>query len=113
MKKLSPGIISFLQATGIATYIILISLFLGKADQVFNNLNQFTGPVVFLSLFSLSALICSLLAFTYPAILFWEHKKPKKAIKIIIQTTLFLVIFFLAVLLSLFASFLYKNAAYL
>ena len=94
--------LGFLQALGITFYCSLIGLILWQGSNIFPKVNAYFGPVMFLILFSLSALICGLMVFGKPYQLFFAGKK-KEAINVVISTSvwlfLFLVIFFALMIL--------------
>jgi hypothetical protein len=66
-------------------------------------MNTFLGPVLFLLLFILSAIICTLLFGYSPFILWSEHKDTKKAVRVVIYTTGWLIVFGLFVAMTIFA----------
>lgn len=103
LTKRSNCFIAFLQATGVATYIGLISLIFIQGENLFGNTPNYFGPLLFLLLFVFSALITSLMVFYYPAILFWEKKKVKKSLKIVLYTALWLLGYFLTTLTLIIA----------
>lgn len=102
LQKSSIPFIAFLQATTEILYISLVAVIFWGGDQWFGKMNNFAGPILVLTLLSVSVLISALITLCYPFILFWEHKKPKKAIKLITYTTLWLIFYFLLLLTSLF-----------
>lgn len=94
-------LVGFLQALGIAAYITAVAVFMQNAIKWFGPLNNFLGPIIMLTLFSVSVLICGFIALGYPINLFWVKKKPKQAVKVVAYMTAFLFIFltlFIAVL---------------
>ena len=93
-------LIAFLQALGMALYCSLIALFMWNANSMFGKITDFRGPLLFLVLFTTSALISALITLGYPFILFYQKKKPVEALRLIIYTAGFLVLFtFFAILL--------------
>ena len=68
------------------------------SDAGFSPLNAFWGPIVFLCLFVVSALICAIIALGYPIFLFFIHKQHRQALNIVLLTTAWLIIFFLGLL---------------
>ena len=85
----------FLQATGVSLYASLIGLLFWKGEAIFGGGRpNYFGPVTFLILFSVSVLICGLLVFYQPYLLFFEGKK-KGAIDIVLSTSVGLFIFLL------------------
>lgn len=93
MKKNSL-FISFLQATGLAIYISLVSLIFWKGNEWFGPATNFFGPMLVLTLLVASALICGGMALGYPLYLALEKKKTKEAIRIVAYTTIWVIVFF-------------------
>ena len=87
--------IGFLQALGVIGYISLISYALQNGERVFGSMNDFIGPVMFLTLFAVSALVCALITLGFPVKLFWIEKKQTEALKLVGYTTAFLALFVL------------------
>lgn len=81
----------FLQALGVAIYILLVGTFISNANAVFPKIGNFFGPILFLLLFSTSALICGLIVFYKPYKLFFADKK-EEALETVVFTTIFLFI---------------------
>lgn len=98
---LSPVLVGLLQALGVVSYITLVATFIENVGRWFRPEDTFSGPILFLTLFSTSVLVCGLLALGYPVRLFWIEKKPKAAIAIVGYMALFLVIFVLGLIVSL------------
>jgi hypothetical protein len=75
-KETSIAVAGFSQAFGVALYCTTIGLLMFNAEEIFDNVepSQFI-PVMMLLLFSFSALICGLLVFYKPYLLFFEGKK--------------------------------------
>jgi hypothetical protein len=84
----------FFQAFGIALYCSLVGLIFWKADEIFGQMNNFTGPITFLLMFSVSALICAIIVFYQPYKLFFDGKR-KEAASLVLYTTGFIFGFFL------------------
>jgi hypothetical protein len=82
----------FLQALGVAGYCSLVGLIFWKGNDIFPEMNPYFGPVLFLLLFSTSALICGLIVFYKPYKLFFSGKK-KEAVVAVASTALYLFIF--------------------
>jgi len=80
------------QAIGVAGYCSLIGMVLWQGGNIFPKVNAYFGPVMFLLLFSTSALICGLMVFYKPYKLFFEGKK-KEAIEVVVSTALWLFLF--------------------
>lgn len=90
-------------AFGIFSYILSISLFMSNSSRWFGKMdNHFFAPVLFLTLFVVSAMVCGLMMFYKPYLLFME-KKYKDAVNIVFSSTAWLVGFMVvALLLTLF-----------
>jgi len=86
-----------LQALGLGLYILAVAGFMQNAESWIGNIDQFIGPVLFLTLFAFSALVCGLITFYYPVKLFMD-KKPKKAVQVVFYTAVFLFLFLVGVL---------------
>jgi len=91
----------FIQALGILTYCALIGSFFWNANKIFAPKDNFLAPIAMLTLFSTSALICSLIVFYKPYKLFFDGKK-KEAIDVVLNTAIFLFVFLAIILTSLF-----------
>lgn len=93
----NPVKVGLLQALGLAVYISLVASIIQNGNKLFGPINNFWGPILFLTLFSFSVLICGFIALGYPVRIFWIKKNPNLAIKIVGYTTGFLFIFLLAI----------------
>lgn len=97
MKKLG-----FLQALGVTLYCSLIGVIFWQGSNIFSKVSPYFGPVMFLLLFSTSALICGLIVFYKPYKMFFEGKK-KEAVAAVVFTSLWLFSFLiLSILLMMF-----------
>lgn len=103
-EKYSLGFIAFFQALGLLLYCSLVAVLIFNGNRWFPRITNFTGPLLFLTLFSTSALVCGLIVGSYPFLLFWEKKKTKEAIKLVIYTALWAVFFVFGILYFLFSS---------
>lgn len=103
-EKYSLGFIAFLQALGLLLYCSLVAILMWNGNKWFPKITNFTGPLLFVTLFSTSALICALIVGSYPFLLFWEKKKTKEAIKLVIYTAIWLTFFVLGILYFLFTN---------
>ena len=101
-RKLSLGFIGFLQAVGLLTYCMLIAVLLWNGSKWFGKVPTFTGPLLFLTLFVTSALVCGIIAGSYPFYLFWEKKKTLEAVKLVVYTAIWSVLFVFGILFLLF-----------
>lgn len=90
----------FLQASGVTVYVGMVSLFMFNVQKIFGNQpDKFYAPIIFLLLFISSALICALIVFYQPYLLFFNKHK-KQALELIMHTTVWLFLFFIAVLIT-------------
>lgn len=97
--KTSLCLISFLQALGLAFYCSLVAILFWKGNNLFGNDPNYWGPVLFLIIFTTSALISALLVLAYPVYLIWQKKQIAKAIRLIGYTAVWLLGFALLGLL--------------
>lgn len=88
---------SLLQAVGLVAYISLVSIIFYKGNQWFPKMNNYIGPVVFLTIFSVSALICALITLSQPFKL-WQKGKLDEAMKLVSYTVVWVLIFLLLLL---------------
>ena len=89
----------FVQAFSVTAYCLIIGFLLFQAgSNNFGKTPSFLIPVSFLLLFSASALICALMVFYKPYILFFKNKK-KEAIDLVLSTAMWLFAFFVGILL--------------
>lgn len=102
LKNLSLPFLGFLQATGLLVYVSLVSLFMNNANKIFGPVSGFFGPIAFLLLFIVSAMITGSLALARAGFLFWE-KKYKESFTLIGWTLGWCVLYLLLVFLLLFA----------
>ena len=97
-KKTKPLLLtSLLQALGTTAYVSLVALIFWRGNQWFGKMNPYLGPVLVLTLLVISAIICALIVFAKPFLL-WQTKKPKKALKLVAYTAGWLVLFFFVTL---------------
>ena len=87
--------IGLLQAVGLIGYISLIATVMQNGERLFGQMDNVVGPIVFLTLFSFSVLICALITLGYPFKLFWIKKKPLEALRLVGYMALFLFLFLL------------------
>jgi hypothetical protein len=100
LEKLSAEKIGILQGGAVATYISLIGVIFSNAGNWLPDKNPLM-PILFLSLFAVSVLICGFLALGYPIYLFFIVKRKPEAIKVVAVTTLTLIIFLVLVFLAI------------
>jgi hypothetical protein len=84
--------ISFLHSLGVLVYVSLVSLIMSNAEELFGKEENFTSPIVFLLLFSLSALVVGGLILIKPFMLYQGNKK-KDALTLLFATGGFLALF--------------------
>jgi len=101
MSKNSLILKSFIQALGVTFYCAFVGVFFWKGNEIFGRVPNYLGPVAFLVLFIVSGLTCGLIVFYKPYNLFFEGKK-KEALNLVLYTTGWLLLFFVALLLSAF-----------
>lgn len=85
MQKLNLTLTSFLNALGIAIYIVGVALLMQNGEKIFGKMDNLFGPVAFLLLFIVSAAITGALALGKPALLYFNNQK-KEAIKLFLYT---------------------------
>lgn len=100
IKNLSLTFLGFLQATGLLIYIGLVSQIFIHGNKMFGPQFNFLGPLAFLLLFVISAIISGLLVLARPGYLFWE-KRYKESFNLIGWTLFWLIIYLLLALLFL------------
>lgn len=76
-----------MQALGVVGYCALVGMLFWKGQELFGKMDQYWGPVLFLLIFSVSALVCGLLVFYQPYRLFMLEKKREEAAKLVLYTT--------------------------
>ena len=101
LEKHSLGFVAFLQATLVFTYILGAGSFIWQAQELFGNMAHVFGPILFLSLFSASALICGLAVFAFPVYLFLSRKKTIQALKVLLYTATWMFTFTMGILIFL------------
>lgn len=88
------------QALGLVGYISLVAGFIYKSSLFIGNVNQFVGPLLFLTLFVVSALICSLIMFYEPYQLFLKNKR-KESLELVVSITKWLGVFLILVIVGI------------
>ncbi|MBI3397104.1 hypothetical protein HY045_01360 [Candidatus Woesebacteria bacterium] len=91
----------FLQAFGVALYCALVAFIMWNGNKIFGQMKSYLGPFFILTLLSTSALICGLLVFYKPYLLFFEGKK-KEAIDTVVSTAISLLALLIILLIYLF-----------
>jgi len=96
-KKYSLEFIAFFQALGLVAYCGLIAFFLFNANSWFGKTDSYFAPLLGITLFSTSALICALIVGTHPFLL-WQKKKTKEALQLVLYTAAWLIVFVLTII---------------
>jgi hypothetical protein len=93
-KKHTVPFIGFIQATLLFLYIFGVNIFLVSLGQKFDNeVGSLYGPMLFLLLFIISAVISATIVLGRAGVLFWE-KKYKEAFTILGWTIFWAVFYF-------------------
>lgn len=96
---------SLLNVLGTIAYVSVVATMMKNGEKIFDNINQTTGPIAFLSLFVLSAAITGSLVLGKPVVLYLNGEK-NEAVKMFIYTVCWLA---LAVISLLVFSVLVKS----
>lgn len=88
MKKLSPSLIGFLQALGVAVYCTLIGGFFQLGNKIFPKQSDFLTSILILILLVFSAAITGMIVFGYSAYLAL-NQKIKEALDVFFYTLLY------------------------
>lgn len=100
-RKYPLGVIGFFQALGLVGYCSLIALFISQANKWFGKAPNYFGPLLFLMLFTTSALISALIVGAYPFILYFNKRQTKQAIKLVFYTAGWLLALVIAVIITI------------
>jgi hypothetical protein len=100
-KKVRLVRLSLFQALGVFGYCSLVGVLFWRGETWFGKVPNYWGPLLFLILFSTSALICAVITLGYPAILIWRDKQPVLAVKLAGLTAGWLAVFTLLVLTAI------------
>lgn len=103
IKNFSLPFLGFLQASGLLVYITIIAFVLANANKIFGPAGSFLGPMAFLLLFVVSAIISGFLVLAKAGFLFWE-KKYKEAFTLVLWTLTWAIFYLIAVFIFLFIS---------
>ena len=101
LSELSLKQAAFFQALALTIYCGLVGIVFWGGDEIFGKMSNYFGPLTFLVLLCFSALVSALLTLGYPFVLFWIDKKPKKALRLVIYTTLWLFLFLILLMVTL------------
>lgn len=88
---------SLLHALGIAIYVGLVATLMQNGDRLFGKMDHLVGPIGFLMLFTLSALVVGSLSLGKPIMLYLDGKK-KEAVSLFLYTAGWLFLFTLITL---------------
>lgn len=99
MGKNEAAKLGLVQAAAVTGYCALVGLLFWKGNVVFGKVNPYLGPVMFLVLFIVSALICAAAVFYRPYQMFFAGQK-KMAADVVLYTIAWLVVFFAGLMLT-------------
>lgn len=91
----------FIQAFSLVFYCGLIALLLNNGNKLFGRVPGYLGPLLFLTLFATSALVCGLITLYFPFILFYYKKQTLEAVNLVFYTARWLVLFVLITIVLL------------
>lgn len=105
LKKKQPLLSSegFLPSLGLSLYVGLVTLLISQGNALFGNSKEamrYLGPLLFLMLFVVSAMVSALIVFYKPYLLFMQNKG-KEALQLVLSTTKWLAVFLSAILLGI------------
>jgi len=88
MKKWlkSPIKVGLLQAVGVYAYVLLVSTVMMNGEKIFGKAENILAPLMVLTLFVTSALICGLLVFGYAIVNYSKNQKIDIAVKTVLYT---------------------------
>lgn len=92
--------VAFLHSVGIIAYIAFVSLFMFFGEELFGKEDTYLMPIVFLTLFTLSAAVVGSLMFGKPVMLYLDGKK-RDAVQLAGATIGFLTLEALILLIAL------------
>lgn len=90
MEKLKKT--GFINALGVLVYIALVSVIMTNADKLFGKMENYLGPIAFLLLFTLSAIVVGGLVIGKPLMLYLDGKK-KESIAALLAVIGWLAVF--------------------
>jgi len=97
MKNSKLAFWALADSVGIIGYVSLIAYIIFNGERLFGQVDNFTGPLLFLTLFIVSAVITGGLFLGRPIYLYFEGLK-KEAIKLFFYTLGFLILIALVIL---------------
>ena len=81
---------SFFHALGVVVYVGFVACLMLNGEAIFGKMSEYTGPMAFLLLFIISAIITSGLVFAKPILMYLNGKK-KEAIYFLSSTIAWLM----------------------
>ena len=99
-KSLPLGVVALFQAAGLTAYCLFIVAVMFQGNNWFSKIPEYFAPLILLVTLSTSALICGLITLGYPIIIFFNEKNPRKALRLIVGTVLYLIVFVLLFILA-------------
>lgn len=93
---------AFFQGFGVVFYISLVALFMANAERLFGKVPEYLGPMLFLSIFSTSALVCAILTLYFPFMLFFQKKQVNQAVRLVVYTAGWMIFFTLLIISMIF-----------
>lgn len=101
MKKTKLKKEGALQAVGVFIYVLLVSLFMNSANNIFGAEDKFLTPVAVLLLFIFSALVTGGLVLGRPIMFYLDNRK-REGIMLLFYTGLSLFAIMLLIFIALF-----------
>jgi|SRR3989344_3790077 len=98
LEKLPLRTVALCQALGLVGYIFGVGTIIWRGEAWFGKAPVFLGPILFLTLFVTSAMICGFLALAYPGYLWLEKKDFKGALRLAALTTGWMMVCLLVIL---------------
>jgi|GEM_PF-958740 hypothetical protein len=99
-QELPLSKIALIQAMSLIAYCGLVALIFSRGNSWFGPMSWW-GPLLFLVLFVVSALISALVTLGYPVYLIWDKKQVKDGLRLIAYTAGWLALFVVIVIVIL------------
>jgi mannose/fructose/N-acetylgalactosamine-specific phosphotransferase system component IID len=100
-EEIKTWLVGLEQAGMMAGYIGAVGLLFWQGNQWFGRVGAYWGPVLFLVLFVVSALMSTLIVFYYPYLLAFERDLKKEAVEVVAWTAGWLGVLLVGLLLGL------------
>ena len=97
-KNLSLCSIGFINSLAVLAYVSLVALVMSNGDRIFGEFSNIFGPIAFLLLFVVSALVVASLVLGKPVMLYLDGRK-KEALSLFFATSCYLGAYMIIVLL--------------